>query len=84
MGTLPLFEAQSILAFVISPVVMPLREALEELMLLYFPSTESQKQEELITIGGNIGQGDEFRFSVRELSALLETESDTDYHHGSI
>ena len=47
----------------------------------YFPSTESQKQEELITIGGNIGQGDEFRFSVRELSALLETESDTDYYH---
>ena len=46
-----------------------------------FPSTESQKQEELITIGGNIGQGDEFRFSVRELSALLETESDTDYYH---
>ena len=47
----------------------------------YFPSTESQKQEELITIGGNIGFGDEFRFSVRELSALLETESDTDYYH---
>ena len=47
----------------------------------YFPSTDSQKQEELITIGGNIGQGDGFRFSLRELSALLETESDTDYYH---
>ena len=47
----------------------------------YFPATESQKQVETITIGGNVAHGDEFRFSVKELSALLETESDTEYYH---
>ena len=47
----------------------------------YFPETESQPQIETISIGGNIAQGDEFRISIRELSALLETESDTDFYH---
>ncbi len=49
--------------------------------IAYFPSTDSQKQQETITIDGNIGNGDVFRFSIRELSALMETESDTDFEH---
>ena len=47
----------------------------------YFPETESQPQIETISIGGNIAKGDEFRIMIRELSALLETESDTDFYH---
>ncbi len=46
----------------------------------YFPSTESQKQMETITIGGNIAHGDEFSFSIKEQTALLETESDTPFY----
>ena len=46
----------------------------------YFPSTESQKQMETITIGGNIAHGDEFSFNIKEQTALLETESDTPFY----
>ncbi len=46
----------------------------------YFPSTESQKQVETITIGGNIAHGDEFRFSIKEQTSLLEEESDTPFY----
>jgi flagellin-like hook-associated protein FlgL len=45
----------------------------------YFPSTESQKQMETITIGGNIAHGDKFWFNIKEQTALLETESDTPF-----
>ena len=46
----------------------------------YFPASASQKQMETITIGGNIAEGDEFFFNIKEQTALLETESDSPFY----
>lgn len=50
------------------------------LEVAYFPASASQKQMETITIGGNIAEGDEFFFNIKEQTALLQTESDSDFY----
>ena len=57
-----------------------LRRGIGGLDVVYFPSSESQKQTETITISGNIAEGDEFYFSILEQTALLETESDSSFY----
>ena len=57
-----------------------LKKGFGGLDVVYFPSSDSQKQTETITISGNIAEGDEFYFNLLEQTALLETESDSSFY----